>query len=301
MQFNSKIKTTYKIPPKLAEYNKDLNAIGIDLGTSECCAFVIRRNGPEGVVLDSVTNQRNMPSYVAMNELNLPCGQNVVNRMVTKPEYSTFDAKFLMGMELEEIVIDPLWPFGVISYCEEIYITFGNKRFPPWIRNSVDISSCLLRHIKTKAEEFQGIRLEEAVITVPSSFTEKQKDATIDAATNNLKWRLVKLLPEPIAALFAYSYETEIPNESTVFLFDCGGGTTDICIAKIIGNKIDILSEKGDPLFGGKNFDRVLISYFNSVLNHKYGLNVLETNKKYRLMVKCQEIKHTLSVQTDAK
>uniref|UniRef100_A0AC35GPH4 Uncharacterized protein n=1 Tax=Panagrolaimus sp. PS1159 TaxID=55785 RepID=A0AC35GPH4_9BILA len=30
---------------------------------------------------------------------------------------------------------------------------------------------------------------------------------------------------------------------------------------------------------------------------HKHGLNVSETNKKYRLMNKCQEIKHTLSVE----
>uniref|UniRef100_A0AC34FII3 Uncharacterized protein n=1 Tax=Panagrolaimus sp. ES5 TaxID=591445 RepID=A0AC34FII3_9BILA len=282
----------FKIPSKLTNYDRYLNAVGIDLGTSECCAFVIRNDGPEGVILDPVTNQRNIPSFVAVNETDHPCGQIIVNRMETYPEFSAFDVKRLMGKDFDEIVVDPLWPFNVINYCNQIHLLFGNKTL---IKSPVIISTYLLKQIKRNIEEFQGTTLDEAVITIPSSFTEKQKEATRDAA-NSALWRKVHFLPEPFAALIAYSYENDIPNKINVLLFDCGGGTTDICVAKINDEKIEILNDSGDSLLGGKDFDKLLINYFNSVLKHKYGLNVLETNRKYRLMIKCREIKHTLSV-----
>uniref|UniRef100_A0A914QLK9 Hypoxia up-regulated protein 1 n=1 Tax=Panagrolaimus davidi TaxID=227884 RepID=A0A914QLK9_9BILA len=293
-----KNRTIYKIPPKLVYYNKNLNAVGIDLGTSECYASVIRRNGPEGIVLDSKTNNRNLPSYVAIDELNEPCGQYVINRMERKPEFLAFDGKRLIGKEFDEIVIDPLWSFKVINYCEQIYLLFYDKENVPAVRSSTYILSCLLKQIKQKTDEFQGTNISEAIITIPSSFTEKQKDATTDAA-NIAGWETIHFLSEPIAALFACSYETDIPNKSIALLFDFGGGTTDICISKIFNGKIEILIESGDAFLGGKDFDRLLINHFNSALKHKYGLNVLETNKKYRLMIKCREIKHTLSVQMD--
>uniref|UniRef100_A0A914R2D7 Hypoxia up-regulated protein 1 n=1 Tax=Panagrolaimus davidi TaxID=227884 RepID=A0A914R2D7_9BILA len=119
---------------------------------------------------------------------------------------------------------------------------------------------------------------------------------TVDAA-NIAGWLKVHLLPEPIAAIIAYSYEIELLNESVALVFDCGVRTTQICVAKMMDNKIEILTNNEDPFLGGNDFDARLITYFSSALKHKYGLNVLETNKKYRLMYKCQEIKHTLSVE----
>uniref|UniRef100_A0A914PG79 Heat shock protein 70 n=1 Tax=Panagrolaimus davidi TaxID=227884 RepID=A0A914PG79_9BILA len=110
-----KEKTIFRLPAKRLEYNKELNAVGIDLGTSECCAFVIRRHGPDGVVLDPTTSKRILPSYIAIDELNGPCGQYVVNRLETRPEFLAFDAKRLIGKEFNEIVINPLWPYKVIN------------------------------------------------------------------------------------------------------------------------------------------------------------------------------------------
>uniref|UniRef100_A0AC34FY20 Uncharacterized protein n=1 Tax=Panagrolaimus sp. ES5 TaxID=591445 RepID=A0AC34FY20_9BILA len=134
-------KRILKIPSKLFEYNKGLNAVGIDLGTVECCAFVIRRNGPEGVILDPVTNNRNLQSYVDINEINEPCGQLIVNRMETKSKFSAFDVKRLIGKELHEIEIDPLWPYKVINYCEQIYLLFDGDNDPcPYVKSSVEIT-----------------------------------------------------------------------------------------------------------------------------------------------------------------
>uniref|UniRef100_A0A914QD87 Heat shock protein 70 n=1 Tax=Panagrolaimus davidi TaxID=227884 RepID=A0A914QD87_9BILA len=220
--------------------------------------------------------------------------------MEINPAFYAFDVKRLIGKELNEIVVDPLWTFSVINYCEQIYFLFEDKYRFTKTRSAAYISSYLLKEIKRKVEEFQGLILDGVVVTVPSSFTEKQKQEMIHAS-GNAGCGVPYLLPEPIAALIAYSYETNIPNGSITLLFDLGGGTTDICISKIVENEIKVLIEMGDQFLGGKDFDKLLINHFNSILKKRYELDVFATNKKFRLMIKCQEIKHTLSVNMDAK
>uniref|UniRef100_A0A914QM01 Heat shock protein 70 n=1 Tax=Panagrolaimus davidi TaxID=227884 RepID=A0A914QM01_9BILA len=291
----------FNIPSKLPIYNAKLNAVGIDLGTLECCAFVVRKHGPDGVVLDEFTAQRTLPSNMNLSQLNFCYGQIAINRMDINAQFSIFDIKQLLGKTFNEIVIDPLWPFEVVDYGNQISLTCGKFDEETLIfGTSTALCSVLLKFMKQKIEEYQGTILSEAVITVPSSFSEKQKEATIEAA-EIAKWKSIHLLPEPIASAVAYSYEIEIPNRSTFLLFDCGGGTTDICIAKVCDNRIKIICDNGDLFLGGKDFDKLLINYFNSVLKHMYEVNVLETNKKYRLMIKCREIKHNLSTYENDK
>ena len=152
--------------------------------------------------------------------------------------------------------------------------------------------------MKATAEEYQGKKLTEAVITIPSAFSTTQKAATISAA-KIAGWQTIHLLPEPIAAAFAYSTEIDICNQSNILIFDLGGGTVDICIAKVTNAQLEILADNGDLHLGGRNFDKLLINHFDSALKYKHNLKVLETNKKFKLMQKCQEIKHNLS--KDAK
>uniref|UniRef100_A0A914P7Z3 Hypoxia up-regulated protein 1 n=1 Tax=Panagrolaimus davidi TaxID=227884 RepID=A0A914P7Z3_9BILA len=112
-------------------------------------------------------------------------------------------------------------------------------------------------------------------------------------------WDEIELLPEPVAAAFAYFNEQTIPDNSNVLLFDLGGGTLDVCIFKIQNNLIEIISNTGDSKFGGRDFDTVLINYFKNALSTKYGISFVK-HKKYLLMVKCQKIKETLSVMVNA-
>jgi molecular chaperone DnaK (HSP70) len=298
-QFLPQKKAVYKIPLKQSKYERDLNAVGIDLGTGECCAFVFRRDGPDAVALDN--EARNLPSYVAMEGPHFPCGQVVFNRMETKVKHTAFDVKYLIGKKIDEIVVDPLWPFVVVNHGAQIRLIFyeSYEGINKILRTATpgEVYTYLLYHIKKKLEEYQGTLLKNAVIAIPSSFTEEQKDATIHAA-NICRWTIDDLLPEPIAALIAYSYETEIPNESTVLLFDCGDGTTDICIAKIVHPNINLLTDNGDASLGGKKFDKLLITYCGNILKERYGVD-LEKNK-YRLMRICRKIKHDLSVDEEA-
>uniref|UniRef100_A0AC35FH20 Uncharacterized protein n=1 Tax=Panagrolaimus sp. PS1159 TaxID=55785 RepID=A0AC35FH20_9BILA len=155
------------------------------------------------------------------------------------------------------------------------------------------VAADLLQYIKCKAEEFQGKPLTNVVITVPAAFNEAQKNATLEAA-KIAGCEKVELLPEPIAAAFAYFHDRPISNNSKVLVFDLGGGTLDVCIFNIKNGKIHILSNTGDSKFGGRDFDTVLNYHFKNILYTKYGISVADS-KKYLLMTKCEEIKEMLS------
>uniref|UniRef100_A0AC34FY34 Heat shock protein 70 n=1 Tax=Panagrolaimus sp. ES5 TaxID=591445 RepID=A0AC34FY34_9BILA len=149
--------------------------------------------------------------------------------------------------------------------------------------------------MKEKTEEFHGEKLSKVVITIPADFNEAQREATFKAALL-AGWKEIKLLPEPIAAAFAYFIESPLPTNSTVLLFDLGGGTLDVCIFKYQNFQIQIICNIGDSKLGGRNYDTVLINYFTEILARRYGISIKTNEKKYNLMIECQEIKETLSI-----
>uniref|UniRef100_A0A914PJR7 Hypoxia up-regulated protein 1 n=1 Tax=Panagrolaimus davidi TaxID=227884 RepID=A0A914PJR7_9BILA len=162
-----------------------------------------------------------------------------------------------------------------------------------------EVTTILLKHIKQKVEEFQGKTLDEVVITVPANFTNNQKIATHIAA-ELAGWKTVHLLEEPIAASIAYFIDRPIPSNFNILIFDLGGGTLDLCIFKVENNKLKIIAVDGDCDLGGRNFDDLLFHYFAKILKDDFTITINERNT-YRLLQKCVEIKHTLSVEGEAR
>uniref|UniRef100_A0AC34GV27 Heat shock protein 70 n=1 Tax=Panagrolaimus sp. ES5 TaxID=591445 RepID=A0AC34GV27_9BILA len=288
-------KSTYMIPPKIAYYDTNLNAVGMDFGTTECCAAVIRKYGPDFVVLGS-TSERTMPSYVAFDEKEPKCGQIVIDRMRHKSEYSVFDIKRIIGKSIEQISIDPFWPFKIIKNKEENVLieveTFNGKE----TKSPEEISAVLLSRMKMIIQEYQKSKLLDAaiVITIPAKFSDQQKNSLKTAAKIS-RWNNIHFLPEPVAAAFTYFTEKYILNNSNILICDFGGGTVDICVAKVSNEELKILNFDGDLYLGGRDFDNILYTHFHAVLRQKFGIDVTKTRKKYVLNKKCQEIKHTLS------
>uniref|UniRef100_A0A914XSK4 Hypoxia up-regulated protein 1 n=1 Tax=Panagrolaimus superbus TaxID=310955 RepID=A0A914XSK4_9BILA len=157
----------------------------------------------------------------------------------------------------------------------------------------------LLAHIKHKICEFQAKNPTTIVITIPAAFTESQKEATLKAA-KLAGFDKVNLLPEPVAASFAYFIDRPLQSNATILLFDLGGGTLDICIFKINNSQMQIISNTGDPSIGGRDFDLILFDYFNSEMVSRFNVDIQNHERqKYKLLLKCQEIKHSLSVRHD--
>ena len=133
--------------------------IGIDLGTSNSAAAVLRGGRPviipsaEGITLGG----KAFPSYVAvMRDGQIVVGEPARRQAVTNPEGTATAFKRRMGLREKSRLRD--------------------KEFSP-----EQLSAFLLQKIKRDAEAFLGEPVEKAVVTVPAYFDDNQRSATKDA------------------------------------------------------------------------------------------------------------------------
>jgi molecular chaperone DnaK len=146
----------------------------------------------------------------------------------------------------------------------------GDKKAPP------QISAEVLKKMKKTAEDFLGETVSEAVITVPAYFNDSQRQATKDAgkiAGLDVK----RIINEPTAAALAYGLDKS-QGDSTIAVYDLGGGTFDISIIEIAdvdGEKqFEVLATNGDTFLGGEDFDMYLIDYLADEFKKDSGMDL---------------------------
>ncbi|MCB1605308.1 MAG: Hsp70 family protein, partial [Xanthomonadales bacterium] len=119
------------------------------------------------------------------------------------------------------------------------------------------------KKMKKTAEDYLGETVTEAVVTVPAYFNDSQRQATKDAgkiAGLDVK----RIINEPTAAALAYGMDKK-QGDSTVAVYDLGGGTFDVSIIEIADvdgeQQFEVLATNGDTFLGGEDFDSALIDY----------------------------------------
>ena len=83
-----------------------------------------------------------------------------------------------------------------------------------------------------------GEVINQAVITIPAYFNDKQRHATRTAA---LKAGLtpLELLPEPTSAAISYGFSPSNEDVKTILVYDFGGGTFDASLITATGNQFN--------------------------------------------------------------
>jgi molecular chaperone DnaK len=138
------------------------------------------------------------------------------------------------------------------------------------------ISAQVLKKMKKTAEDYLGEPVTEAVVTVPAYFDDSQRQATKDAGRiAGLDVR--RIINEPTAAALAYGMDKK-SGDSTVAVFDLGGGTFDISIIEIADtdgeHTFEVLSTNGDTFLGGEDFDKRLIDYLVEEFKKESGMSL---------------------------
>ncbi len=228
--------------------------IGIDLGTTNSCVAVIE--GTEAVVIHNHEGGRTTPSMVSWNQDDeVVVGAPSKRQMVTNPARTVYGTKRLIGKRFDSPAIQDLTktlPYKVVaSKNGDAWIQINDKDMSP-----EEVSSHILRKMKTIAEDYLGDTVDEAIITVPAYFDEVQRKATKDAGSiAGLEVR--SILNEPTAAALAYG--AHHGQDMKLAVFDLGGGTFDVSILSIQSGVFEVLSTHGDTELGGDDFDRQII------------------------------------------
>ncbi|WP_417021642.1 molecular chaperone DnaK [Bilophila wadsworthia] len=229
--------------------------IGIDLGTTNSCVYVMEGKDPKCIT--NPNGGRTTPSVVAFTDKERLVGDAAKRQAVTNSSRTVFAVKRLMGRMANSPEVEH-WkqhaPYKIVAGANgAAVVEIDGHQYTPQ-----EVSATILSKLKADAEAYLGEPVTEAVITVPAYFNDAQRQATKDAgqiAGLDVK----RIINEPTAASLAYGFDKKA-NEKIV-VFDLGGGTFDVSILEVGDNVVEVRATNGDTFLGGEDFDQRVINY----------------------------------------
>ncbi len=243
--------------------------IGIDLGTTNCCAAVVDVTKP--VVIPNREGARTTPSVVAITTAGERLvGQIARRQVMTNPYNTVYSVKRLIGRRFDSPEVARtrnLVPYSIVEAPNgDAFIEIQNRQYSPQ-----EVSSLILREIKEFAEAFLGEEVTEAIITVPAYFDDSQRQATKDAGTI-AGLEVLRIINEPTAASLAYGFGSD--KHETIAVYDLGGGTFDISVLEIGDGVYEVKSTAGDTFLGGEDFDQRVMTFLLEQFRTETGIDL---------------------------
>jgi len=236
--------------------------LGIDLGTTNSVMAYMHRGEPK-VILNR-DNGDLTPSVVGRTRRGeLQVGQQAKARAVSDSQNTIASVKRFMGRRFADPAVKAVLErdgelvrvsYQVVEGADGgVRIGFAGRWYTP-----TEISSLILRRLKEDAEDRLKERFTRAVITVPAYFGERQVAATREAG-RLAGFHVLRVINEPTAAALAYGLNREKDDDTTVLVYDLGGGTFDISIVMLVGGTLSVLGVEGNNLLGGDDFDQLIL------------------------------------------
>lgn len=248
--------------------------IGIDLGTTNSCVAIL--DGGKSRVIENAEGDRTTPSIIAFTkDGETLVGQPAKRQSVTNPKNTLFAIKRLIGRQFKDDVVQKdikMVPYEIVKADNgDAWVRVNGENMSP-----PQISAQVLKKMKKTAEDFLGEPVTEAVVTVPAYFNDAQRQATKDAG-RIAGLEVKRIINEPTAAALAYGMDKKA-GDSTIAVFDLGGGTFDISIIEIAEtdgeHTFEVLATNGDTFLGGEDFDLRLIEYLAAEFKKETGMDL---------------------------
>lgn len=240
--------------------------IGIDLGTSNSAASVLRGGKPviipstEGISLSG----KAFPSYVAIKaDGQKLVGEPARRQAAENPEGTVTGFKRKMGKRES--------------------LRLRDKEFTP-----EQLSAFLLQKIKNDAEAFLGEAVEKAVVTVPAYFDDNQRSATKDAC-KIAGLEVVRLVNEPTAAALAYGLD-RAGEDLKIAVIDFGGGTLDVTIMEFGQGVFEVKSTSGDTQLGGTDMNDLIFKHLAEKFKTQTGIDLMRDAKASARLMEAAEV-----------
>ena len=272
--------------PKPSDFS---GLIGIDLGTTFSCAARLSREG----VPQTIPNREGeliTPSVVVVEEDLVVVGREAKRSECVYPDRTAVCVKRDMGDA---------------RYSREL----GGRSYRPEI-----LSAMILKRIKADVEtRFGPVR--HAVITVPAYFDDTRRKATQDAG-RIAGLAVLDIINEPTAGALAFAFDAHrrrqeqnsafsgslARQESTVLVFDLGGGTFDVSIVRMSRERFETLATDGDVRLGGRDWDERLVEYLAEEFRKRFRSDPRDDPQSLAFLYQeAEHAKHALSARTSTR
>lgn len=252
---------------------------GIDLGTTNSLIGVYESGFPS--LLADADGNRLTPSIVhyAVNGSVL-VGREASRMQALHPEATISSVKRLIGRRFGDEGTEGMEGSKGIP----VTLPVDGRQLTP-----EEVSSEILKRLKSIAETRLGEQITRAVITVPAYFNDAQRAATRKAG-ELAGFTVERILSEPTAAALAYGLD-KLKDRSKVAVYDLGGGTFDLSILQLDHGVFEVLSTHGDTRLGGDDLDEAIAG----LIARKAALGDLPEESLIRLTEAARVAKEHLS------
>ena len=231
-------------------------AIGIDLGTTNCCVSVL-----EGGAVQIVPNKeggRTTPSVVGFTDKGERLvGQIAKRQAVTNAANTVYAVKRLIARKYNSREVQRMRETSAFEIVDspngDARVRVQGRSYSP-----PELSGIVLQRLKAAAEDFLGEPVTDAIITVPAYFDDTQRQATKDAG-KIAGLTVERIINEPTAAALAYGLGKS--DNERIAVYDLGGGTFDISILEMSDGVFEVLSTSGNTFLGGEDIDERIMNW----------------------------------------
>jgi molecular chaperone DnaK len=240
--------------------------IGIDLGTTNSCAAVVKDGKP--YVIPSREGHNTVPSIVALNARHrLVVGHLARAQLLSNPKDTVYGAKRLLGRPYSSKAVQQIraaFAYDVVEGDDGLAaVELGGQRL-----SLEEVSALILKEVKDVAQNHLGEEVNRAVITVPAYYNERQREA-VRRAGALAGLTVERIVNEPTAAALAYAYGRRL--RQRILVYDLGGGTFDASILELEDNVYEVVSTGGDTFLGGVDFDNRIVGRLLEIYERQAG------------------------------
>ena len=330
--------------------------VGIDFGTSNSCVGVYIKGSVK--IVPNKIGERITPSVVLFKNIvengehkeKIFVGEEALCEPIDNIKNLVYEIKRFIGLDYKQFSESGFnnslnYKIEEVDGEPKILIDYnipnGGKVEKKYY-SVVEISSHIIKKIVKIAEDFIaetlnqiGVKITSAVFTVPTQFTEKQKQSIFQAAKlAGIKTQ--RIINEPTAAALAYGIGHDLTkterddvfsstisgdeysvapsanqinkSKEKILVFDLGGGTLDITILTITKDNDEQINFQadltdGDIHLGGSDFDKMLMDYCVKRFCEENELNENVFDNTYtgsrRLKGNCENAKKLLSIKNE--
>jgi len=248
--------------------------VGIDLGTTYSAVAHFNKNTGSVEILKNGYDKDITPSVIMIENGRVTIGEDAKQAQKEGNPNTAGFYKSMMGEENYTVYID-----GEDYTAEQL-------------------SGLFLKELKRDIEEANDVEIAGAVITCPAYFEEKQIVATRKAG-EAAGFKVLKIINEPTSAIISYGLTGS--GSKHVMVYDLGGGTFDVTVAKIVGTNVEVIATNGNHQLGGKDWDSVLQTEVMERFYNEFEVDIQQYPDAYKeLQVKCEDLKKKLSNMAQA-
>ena len=269
--------------------------LALDLGTSNSAVAFYGPLGPQVIKVDGSETVPSVVMFVPTEDPERPwdvlVGEKAVRAREKSPRskycFTSFKRQLGAVYNPEEATDEQMVPGenGMLHY-----------QAPDGTRSPEELASYVIGYLLDAAEAHLKVKIEDAILCVPTSYNIAQRNA-LRRAAEMAGLKEVELMDEPVAAAVAHGYQIDGDTVHRIFVVDVGGGTTDTAAFEIGGGLFRVLGTNGAALVGGDDWDRRIRSQIVNLHELDYEHSTLTTRPDAMriLLAQAEKTKRQLS------